>query len=182
MSLSDVFSLHQGRAVMWTGAIERGTVRKGDEVESVGLGGGGRAIVTDIDAVGTRVDQATVGMNVGLVMPGARVHAIRRGHVLAAPGSVSAYAHVTAEIKLLPEEEGGRDIVSGHRLLFHVHTAAVWGAVTLPQGLDTVPPNGNATVTVTLDEPLALEEGRRFAFRHHGRAAGSGTVTRLVAQ
>ncbi|AZS69689.1 hypothetical protein DDE74_00650 [Streptomyces lydicus] len=182
MPISDVFSLHQGRAVLWAGAIERGEVRKGDEVEIVGLDGGGCGVVTDIDALGTRVNQAGAGMHVGLVMRGARVHDGRRGHVLVAPGSMGAHTYFTADIKLLSEEEGGRDILPGDRLLFHVHTAAVWGAVTLPHGLDAVPPLGQATVAVTLDKPLGLEEGRRFAFRHHGRAAGTGTVTRLLAQ
>ncbi|MEJ8654448.1 hypothetical protein WKI65_42040 [Streptomyces sp. MS1.AVA.3] len=182
MPVCDIFPLRQGRAVMFTGAIERGHVHTGDTVEFVGLGSGGCALVTEIDARGTRVDEAGVGMNVGLVLRGAEAGGGERGQVLAAPGSVGAHAHFTAEIELLPEEEGGRDIVTGSRLLFHTYTAALRGTVTLPQGLDALRPHGRATVTVALDQPLALEEGRPFAFRHYGRAAGSGIVTRLLEQ
>ncbi|WP_030983202.1 hypothetical protein, partial [Streptomyces sp. NRRL S-1813] len=182
MPVSDVVPLRQGRAVMFTGAIERGHVHTGDTVEFVGLGNSGCALVTEIDARGTRVDEAGVGRNVGLVLRGVEAGGGKQGQVLAAPGSVGAHAHFTAEIELLPEDEGGRDVVTGSRLIFYAYTAALRGTVTLPQGLDTLRPHGSATVTVALDKPLALEEGRPFAFRHYGRAAGSGIVTRLLAQ
>lgn len=180
MPVSDIFPLRQGRAVMFTGTVEHGHVHAGDTVEFVGPGSGGCALVTEIDAAGTRVDEAAVGMNVGLVLRGGEAGAGEQGQVLAAPGSIRAHAHFTAEIELLPEDEGGRDIVTGSRLIFYTYTAALRGTVTLPQGLDTLGPHGRATVTVALDKPLALEEGRPFAFRHHGRAAGSGLVTRLL--
>ncbi|MEU9483993.1 hypothetical protein AB0D83_10035 [Streptomyces decoyicus] len=180
MPVSDVFPLRQGRAVMFTGAIERGHVHRGDTVEFVGLGSGGCALVTEIDARGKRVDEAGVGMNVGLVLRGVEAGGGKQGQVLAAPGSVGAHAHFTADIELLPEDQGGRDVVTGSRLTFYTYTAALRGTVTLPQRLDTLRPRGRATVTVALDRPLALEEGRPFAFRHYGSAAGSGIVARLL--
>ncbi|MEW1779062.1 EF-Tu/IF-2/RF-3 family GTPase [Streptomyces sp. NPDC086777] len=178
MPVEDVFRLRQGRAVMVTGRIERGRVRRGDEVEIVGSGGGTTVRVADIDAGRVRVGEAGADMHVGILLPGTAADTVERGQVLAAPGSVGAHARFTADIVLLSEEHGGADVVSGDRLRFHTRSAAVWGAVTL-HGVDVVRPRHGAGVTVTLDEPVALEVAQAFAFRHLGRAAGSGTVTRL---
>ncbi|MFF4274288.1 EF-Tu/IF-2/RF-3 family GTPase [Streptomyces sp. NPDC001536] len=178
MSVEDVFGLQQGRLVMLAGRIERGRVRKGDEVEIVGLRGGAIARVTGIEASHVRIDGAGAGMNVGVLLGGMAADAVERGQVLATPGSISAHACFGADISLLSEEQGGADLVSGDRLRFHIRSAAVWGTVTL-HGVEAVRPFHGAEVTVTLDEPVALEEGQPFAFRHCGRAAGSGTVTRL---
>ncbi|MFF2127415.1 EF-Tu/IF-2/RF-3 family GTPase [Streptomyces olivochromogenes] len=178
MPVEDVFCLQQGRMVMLTGRIERGRVRKGDEVEIVGLGGGATARVADIDASHVRIDEAGADMNVGVLLRGIAADAVERGHVLATPGSISAHACFAADITLLSEKQGGADVVSGDRLRFHTRSAAVWGTVTL-HGVDVVRPLHGAEVTVTLEEPVALEEAQPFAFRQRGRAAGSGTVTRL---
>ncbi|MFD5813955.1 EF-Tu/IF-2/RF-3 family GTPase [Streptomyces sp. NPDC127038] len=178
MCVEDVFRLRQGRSVMVTGRIERGRVRRGDEVEIVGPGDGVIARVVDIEACHVRVDEARADMNVGVLLPGTAADLVERGHVLAAPGSIRAHACFTADITVLSEEQGGTDLMSGDRLRFHIRTAAVWGTVML-HGVDVVRPLHGAAVAVTLDEAVALEEAQRFTFRRHGRATGSGTVTRL---
>ncbi|KOV61979.1 EF-Tu/IF-2/RF-3 family GTPase [Streptomyces sp. MMG1121] len=179
MPVEDVFRLRQGRAVMVAGRIERGPVRTGDAVEVVGSAGGATALVADIEQGGVRVREACAHMNVGVLLRGVATDAVERGQVLAAPGSIGAHAGFTAEITLLSEGRGGADVVPGARLRFHLRTAAVWGTVVPLDGADVVRPLHGARVTVELDEPVALEEGQPFAFRHHGRAAGSGTVLRL---
>ncbi|MFD9486756.1 EF-Tu/IF-2/RF-3 family GTPase [Streptomyces sp. NPDC059991] len=165
---------------MLTGRIERGRVRTGDEVEIVGSGSGVTARVADIEQSHVRIDEASAGMNVGVLLRGVAADAAARGQVLATPGSIRAHTAFTADIALLPEEQGGADVVSGDRLHFYTGTAVVWGTVTLLHGVDVVRPLHRAEVTVVLEEYVALEEGRSFAFRHHHRAAGSGTVSRLV--
>ncbi|MGW2463568.1 EF-Tu/IF-2/RF-3 family GTPase [Streptomyces sp. NPDC001761] len=179
MPVEDVFRLRQGRVVMPTGRIERGRVRKGDAVEIIGLGGSATALVEGIEQHGMSIAEAGAEMNVGVLLRGIAADAVERGQVLAAPESVGAHTGFTADITLLSEEQGSADVVSAERLCFYTRTAAVWGTVTLPAGAETVRPYHGAEVTVVLEEPVALEEGQPFAFRHHGRAAGSGTVMRL---
>ncbi|CAL9581777.1 Elongation factor Tu [Streptomyces sp. enrichment culture] len=181
MVVEDVFSLHQDRVVRATGRIERGRVRAADELEIVGSGDCSITRVTGIEACPPRspLDEATAGMNAALLLPGT-AGTVERGHVLAAPGSVAAHTAFVADIALLPEEQGGTELSTGDTLDFHIHAGAVRGTVTLPARLDALRPLHTAAVTVTLEHPVALENGRPFAFRHHGRAAGSGTVTRLL--
>ncbi|WP_338069037.1 EF-Tu/IF-2/RF-3 family GTPase [Streptomyces populi] len=188
MSVEDVFhprrnrsAPRRGRLVIATGRIERGRIRRGDPVEIVGLGADLTTTVADIDHFRVPVAEAGADMNVGVLLPGTVpvALALERGQVLATPGSVSARACFTADIDVLSEEHGGTEIRSGDRLQFHVRSAAVPGTVTLPEGTDVIRPLHRAEATVTLEQAVVLEEGRLFAFRHHGRAAGSGTVTRL---
>lgn len=136
------------------------------------------ACVVAIDLGHVRIDEASAGMNVRVLLRGVAAEAVARGQVLATPGSIRSHAAFTAEIVLLPEEQGSADVVCGDRLHFYIGAAAVWGTVML-HGVDTVRPLHGATVTVALEEPVVLEEGRSFAFRHRRRAAGSGTVTQL---
>ncbi|MFD4247572.1 EF-Tu/IF-2/RF-3 family GTPase [Streptomyces sp. NPDC058525] len=180
MLVEDVFFPRQGRLVMATGRIERGRVRKGDAVELVGFGGDALAHVTDIDMSGLRVDEASAGMNVGLLLPGPTAGAMERGQVLAAPGSIGAHIAFAADITLLPEEQGGAEVLTGESLDFYVRATAVRGMVTLSPETDALHPVHLGTVTVKLERPVALEEGQSFAFRLHGRAAGSGMVTQLL--
>ncbi|MEU3355126.1 EF-Tu/IF-2/RF-3 family GTPase [Streptomyces sp. NPDC037389] len=180
MCVEDVFSRNQGRVVMLAGRIERGRVRKGDGVEIVGFGGGAIVPVEGIEAVrGRLVGEASAGMNVGLLLPGVAAGTAERGQVLAAPGSVTAHAGFEADVALLSEEDGSAEVRTGERLQFHVRAAVVPGVVALSREMDALQPLHGGAVTVTLDRPVAVEEGQSFAFRHHGRAAGSGTVTRL---
>ncbi|MEU9465831.1 EF-Tu/IF-2/RF-3 family GTPase [Streptomyces avermitilis] len=180
MYVEDVHCLNQGRVLMLTGRIARGRVRKGDDVELVGFHSSPVAHVTDIDAGKLRVDEARAGMNVGLLLRGAPAGAAERGQVLATPGSIEAHGGFAADITVLPEHQGGAEVLTGGRLHFHMHAADVWGVVRLSHDTDVLRPLHQGAVTVTLERPVALEEGQSFAFRHHGRAAGSGTVTRLL--
>ncbi|MEV6840516.1 EF-Tu/IF-2/RF-3 family GTPase [Streptomyces sp. NPDC051133] len=179
MCVEDVFERNQGRMVMLTGRIERGRVREGDEVEIVGLDGGPILPVRGIETHRRRIGEAGADMNAGLLLPGGALGSVERGQVLATPGSVGAHACFTADITLLADEHGGADVRTGDRLQFHLRAAVVRGAVTLPHGMDALQPLHGGTVTVALERPVALTEGQSFAFRHHGRAAGTGTVTRL---
>ncbi|MGW0187732.1 EF-Tu C-terminal domain-related protein [Streptomyces sp. NPDC003362] len=180
MVVEDVFSLRQGRAVRVIGRIERGRVRTADELQIVGSGDCSITRVTGIEACPrSPLDEATAGTNAALLLPGTAA-TVERGHVLAAPGSIAAHTAFVADIAPLPEEQGGTELSTGDTLDFHIHAGAVRGTVTLPAHLDALRPLHTAAVTVTLEHPVALENGRRFAFRHHGRAAGSGTVTRLL--
>ncbi|WP_406473138.1 EF-Tu/IF-2/RF-3 family GTPase [Streptomyces platensis] len=178
--VEDFFPLNQGRLVRVTGRMERGRVRTADEVQIVGFGAGAITRVSRIDGGRQRVDEAYTGMNVGLLLPGAMTEVIERGQVLAAPGSIGAHIDFDADIVLLPEDQGGSELRTGGSLDFYIHAGAVRGTVTLPHGMHTLHPLHTATATVTLERPVALERGRSFAFRHHGRAGGSGTVTRLL--
>lgn len=180
MPVEDVFSLHQGRLVMVTGRIERGSVRQGDAVEIVGFAGNVTHIVAGIEQSRVPIEAATAEMNVGVLLPGSAMGAVSRGRVLTKPGSISAQVGFTADITLLSEEQGGVEVVSGDHLVFHTRTAAVLGTVTLPKGVDVVRPLHGAEVAVVLEEAVALEEGQSFAFRHQGRSAGSSTVISLL--
>ncbi|MFH9089337.1 EF-Tu/IF-2/RF-3 family GTPase [Streptomyces sp. NPDC017673] len=176
MPVEDVF--RRGRLVMPTGRIERGRVREGDEVELVGFDGA-TAHVTGIDAGEPPMDEACAGMNVGLLLRGVAAGAVERGQVLAGPGSVAAHAGFAADITLLSEVHGGAEVRTGERLRFHIRAAVVSGVVTSIEDTDALQPLHQGAVTVALGRPVALEVGQSFAFRHHGRAAGAGTVTRL---
>lgn len=133
MPVEDVFSLHQGRLVMVTGRIERGSVRQGDAVEIVGFAGNVTHIVAGIEQSRVPIEAATAEMNVGVLLPGSAMGAVSRGRVLTKPGSISAQVGFTADITLLSEEQGGVEVVSGDHLVFHTRTAAVLGTVTLPR-------------------------------------------------
>ncbi|MET9290594.1 EF-Tu/IF-2/RF-3 family GTPase [Streptomyces sp. NPDC003077] len=180
MCVEDVFHRNQGRVVMVAGRVERGRVRKGDEVRLVGLGGDAIVPVRDIEADHRHIDEASAGMNVGLLLPGAATGAVERGQVLAAPGSIHAHIGFEADIALLSEEQGATEVRTGERFQFHLLAAGVSGVVTLPRETDVLRPLHKGVVTVRLEQPVALEEGRSFAFRHRNRAAGSGVVTRLL--
>ncbi|MFI1768320.1 hypothetical protein ACH41H_40625 [Streptomyces sp. NPDC020800] len=178
--VEDVFVRHQGRAIAAAGAIVRGWVRPGAEVEIVGSDRNVTVQVVGIDAAGprtARIDGAGAGMNVALLLPG--TCAVERGHVLATPGSIGAHRTFGAEIAVLPENQGGSEAPAGDHLAFCIRSGAVRGVVTLPAGMDVLHPAHAAQVTVTLERSVALEVGQDFAFRRRGRAAGSGRVTRL---
>jgi len=180
MHIEDVFCRNQGRVVMLTGRIEHGRVRKGDEMEIVGFGGNAIVTVEDIEACRRWVDEASTGMNVGLLIRGVAAGAVERGQVLAAPGSISEHVGFAADITLLSEEHGAAEVRTGERLQFHIRTAVVTGSVTLAREMDVLHPLHRGDVTITLDRPVALEDGQPFAFRHLGRAAGSGVVMLLL--
>jgi elongation factor Tu len=180
MTVEDVFTLHQGRSVLASGRVERGRVRRGDEVAVVGSGAEETVRVTGIRDGGVQVGEAGAGANAGLLLPGAVTGVLERGQVLAAPSSIRAYGVFTAEIAVLAEDEGGGEVRTGDTLDCYVRVGGVRGVVTLPPGLEVLRPLHLATVRIALDRPVPLESGDRLAFRLHGRAAGSGTVNRLL--
>jgi len=170
-----------GRGTVVTGAIERGQVRSGDAVEIVGLGAVVTTVVTGVETFGKTMERAEAGDNTALLLRGVRRHQVRRGQVVAAPGSLAAHRRFTASVYLLPADEGGRrtEVRTGYRPQFFVRTTDVAGALDLgPDGVAA--PGDRVTVAVELGQPVALEPGLGFAIREGGRTVGAGTVTGLL--
>ncbi len=170
-----------GRGTVVTGAVERGSVRVGDTVEVVGLGAGLTAVVTGVETFGQPMERAEAGDNAALLLRGVRRHQVRRGQVVAQPGSVAPHQRFTAEVELLSEREGGRrtPIATGYRPQFFVRTTSVSGEVDLGRP-GTAAPGDLLELTVTLGRPVALDAGLGFAIREGGRTVGAGTVTALL--
>jgi elongation factor Tu len=170
-----------GRGTVVTGAVERGSVRVGDTVDVVGLGAGLTAVVTGVETFGKPMERAEAGDNAALLLRGVRRHQVRRGQVVAQPGSVAPHQRFTAEVELLSEREGGRrtPIATGYRPQFFVRTTSVSGEVDLGRP-GTAAPGDLLELTVTLGRPVALDTGLGFAIREGGRTVGAGTVTALL--
>jgi elongation factor Tu len=170
-----------GRGTVVTGAVERGSVGVGDTVEVVGLGAGLTAVVTGVETFGKPMERAEAGDNAALLLRGVRRHQVRRGQVVAQPGSVAPHQRFTAEVELLSEREGGRrtPIAHGYRPQFFVRTTSVSGEVDLGRP-GTAAPGDLLELTVTLGRPVALDAGLGFAIREGGRTVGAGTVTALL--
>jgi len=170
-----------GRGTVVTGAVERGSVGVGDTVEVVGLGAGLTAVVTGVETFGKPMERAEAGDNAALLLRGVRRHQVRRGQVVAQPGSVAPHQRFTAEVELLSEREGGRrtPIATGYRPQFFVRTTSVSGEVDLGR-LGTADPGDLLELTVTLGRPVALDTGLGFAIREGGKTVGAGTVTALL--
>jgi elongation factor Tu len=170
-----------GRGTVVTGAVERGSVGVGDTVEVVGLGAGLTAVVTGVETFGKPMERAEAGDNAALLLRGVRRHQVRRGQVVAQPGSVAPHQRFTAEVELLSEREGGRHtpIATGYRPQFFVRTTSVAGEVDLGRP-GTAAPGDMVELTVTLGRPVALDTGLGFAIREGGRTVGAGTVTALL--
>ena len=170
-----------GRGTVVTGAVERGSVRVGDTVEVVGLGGGLTAVVTGVETFGKPMERAEAGDNAALLLRGVRRHQVRRGQVVAQPGSIAPHQRFTAAVELLSEREGGRHtpIATGYRPQFFVRTTSVSGEVDLGRP-GTAAPGEALELTVTLGRPVALDAGLGFAIREGGRTVGAGTVTALL--
>jgi len=169
-----------GRGTVVTGAIERGQVRPGDPVELVGLGAATKSVVTSVETFGKTMDSAQAGDNAALLLRGVGRHQVRRGQVLAAPGSLRAHRRFTATLHLLSAAEGGRrtPVRSGYSPQFYVRTTSVSGVLDLAPG--EALPGDTVLVTVALGKPVALGEGQTFAIREGGRTVGAGTVRALL--
>jgi elongation factor Tu len=170
-----------GRGTVVTGAVERGQVRSGDPVEVVGLGGTVTSVVTGVETFGKTMERAVAGDNTALLLRGVRRHQVRRGQVVAAPGSQRAHQRFTASVYLLAAAEGGRrtGVRTGYRPQFFVRTTDVVGVLDLgPDG--TAAPGARLAVTVELGQPVALEPGLGFAIREGGQTVGAGTVEHLL--
>ncbi|MEK9985367.1 MAG: elongation factor Tu [Opitutae bacterium] len=181
MSVEDVFSI-TGRGTVATGRIERGIIKVNDEVEIVGLGETAKTVCTGVEMFRKMLDQGQAGDNVGLLLRGVDKDSIQRGHVIAAPGSITPHTKGKAEIYVLTKDEGGRHtpFFNGYRPQFFFGTADVTGIVNLPDGVEMVMPGDNLSVEVELGKAIAMEEGQRFAIREGGRTIGSGRITSVV--
>ncbi len=172
----------EGLGTIATGKIEQGTVKVGDRVEILGLGGVRESVVTGIEAFHTPLESATAGENVGVRLRGVKADEIARGQVLAAPRSIQPRSRFRAEVYVLSKDEGGRHtpIFTGYRPQFHVRTTDVTGRIALPEGFEMVMPGDHARIDVDLDRPIALDAGSRFAIREGGRTVGSGRVVEVI--
>jgi len=181
MSIEDVFSI-KGRGTVVTGRIERGIVKVNDEIEIVGLRDTKKTIVTGVEMFRKTLDQGQAGDNVGILLRGIEKDDVERGQVLAKPGSITPHTQFEAEIYILTKEEGGRHtpFFSGYRPQFYVRTTDVTGEVTLPSGVEMVMPGDNAKMTAKLIQPVAMEEGQRFAVREGGHTVGAGVITKII--
>ena len=183
MPVEDVFSI-KGRGTVVTGRIERGVVKVGDTIEIVGFTDAARAVtVTGVEMFQKTLDTGEAGDNVGCLLRGVERNEVERGQVLAKPGSIKPHTKFEAQVYVLSKEEGGRHtpFFNGYRPQFYIRTTDVTGAIGLPAGVEMVIPGDNVTMTVELHDPVALEEGSRFAIREGGRTVGAGAVTKVTA-
>jgi elongation factor Tu len=182
MPVEDVFSI-TGRGTVATGRIELGVVNTGDELEIVGLGAAGRkSVCTGVEMFRKILDRGEAGDNVGLLLRGVDKKEIKRGMVLAKPGSIKPHTTFKAEVYILKKEEGGRHTPfhNKYRPQFYIRTLDVTGEIQLPEGTEMVMPGDNVTITVELITPVAMDKGLRFAIREGGRTVGAGQVIDIV--
>ena len=181
MPIEDVFSI-AGRGTVVTGRIERGIVKVGDEIEIVGIRPTQKTTVTGVEMFRQDLDQGESGDNVGVLLRGTKKEEVERGMVLCKPGSITPHKKFEGEIYVLSKEEGGRHtpFFNGYRPQFYVRTTDITGSIALPEGVEMVMPGDNIKITVELINPIALEEGTRFAIREGGRTVGAGVVTKII--
>jgi len=180
MPIEDVFSI-SGRGTVVTGRVERGVVKVGEEIEIVGLKDTTKTTCTGVEMFRKLLDQGEAGDNVGVLLRGTKREEVERGQVLSAPGSIKPFKKFKAEAYVLTKEEGGRHtpFFSNYRPQFYFRTTDVTGSVELPSGTEMVMPGDNITMTVELIQPIAMDEGLRFAIREGGRTVGAGVVTSI---
>mgnify|MGYP001206704428 FL=1 len=181
MPIEDVFSI-EGRGTVVTGKVERGTLKLNDEVEIVGLKPTQKTVVTGIEMFNKTLDEAQAGDNVGVLLRGLKKEDVERGQVVAKPGTITPHTEFEAEVYILTKEEGGRHtpFFNGYKPQFYIRTTDVTGEVTLASGVEMVMPGDNATFTVKLIAPVALEEKQRFAIREGGKTVGAGVITKIL--
>jgi elongation factor Tu len=181
MPIEDVFSI-SGRGTVVTGRVERGIVKVGEEIEIVGLKATTKTVVTGVEMFRKLLDQGEAGDNIGALLRGVGREDVERGQVLAKPGSITPHTNFEAEAYILTKEEGGRHtpFFTNYRPQFYFRTTDVTGVVTLPEGTEMVMPGDNARLVVELIQPIAMDEGLRFAIREGGRTVGAGVVTKVV--
>jgi elongation factor Tu len=181
MPVEDIFSI-EGRGTVVTGRIERGIVHTNDEIEIIGYHQTFKTIVTGVEMFNKTLDEGQAGDNVGVLLRGTKKEEVRRGQVLAKPGSITPHTEFEAEVYILAKEEGGRHtpFFAGYKPQFYIRTADVTGEVTLPEGVEMVMPGDNVKFTVKLIAPIALDAGSRFAIREGGRTVGAGAVTKIL--
>lgn len=183
MPVEDVFSI-TGRGTVGTGRIERGIIKVGDEVEVVGMGSQKKTTVTGVEMFRKLLDQGQAGDNAGLLLRGIDKEDLKRGQVLAIPGSITPHTKFKATVYILKKEEGGRHtpFFNGYRPQFYFRTTDVTGVVTLPEGTEMVMPGDNVEFEVVLITSVAMDTDLRFAIREGGHTVGAGKVTEIVEQ
>jgi elongation factor Tu len=181
MPIEDVFSI-SGRGTVVTGRIERGRVKVGEEVEIVGIKDTQKTICTGVEMFRKLLDDGQAGDNVGVLLRGTKREDVERGQVLCKPGSIKPHTKFEAEVYVLTKEEGGRHtpFFKGYRPQFYFRTTDVTGSCELPEGVEMVMPGDNIKMVVTLINPIAMEDGLRFAIREGGRTVGAGVVAKIV--
>ena len=181
MPIEDVFSI-SGRGTVVTGRVERGIVKVGDEIEIVGLRPTMKTVVTGVEMFRKLLDQGEAGDNIGALLRGTKREEVERGQVLAAPGSITPHTNFQAEAYILTKEEGGRHtpFFTNYRPQFYFRTTDVTGTVKLKEGTEMVMPGDNVSMEVELIQPIAMDEGLRFAIREGGRTVGAGVVAKII--
>ncbi len=181
MAIEDVFSI-TGRGTVVTGRVERGVLKKMEEIEIVGIHDTRKTTATDLEMFRKLLDEVQAGDNVGVLLRGIDKEEVERGQVLAKPGSVTPHTNFEAQVYILSKEEGGRHtpFFNGYRPQFYFRTTDVTGTANLPGGVEMVMPGDNVEMTVELINPIAMEDGLRFAIREGGRTVGAGRVTKIL--
>jgi elongation factor Tu len=182
MPIEDVFTI-TGRGTVVTGRVERGILKVNEEVELVGIReGSSKTVVTGIEMFRKLLDEGRAGENVGLLLRGTKKEDVERGMVVTKPGSTTPHTEFEAQVYILSKDEGGRHtpFFNNYRPQFYIRTTDVTGVVQLPEGTEMVMPGDNTEMTATLIQPIALEEGQRFAIREGGRTVGAGVVTKIL--
>ena len=181
MPIEDVFSI-TGRGTVVTGRVEQGRLAKMSEIEIVGLKDTRKTTATDLEMFRKLLDEVVAGDNVGILLRGIDKEEVERGQVLAKPGSITPHTNFKGQVYILSKEEGGRHtpFFNGYRPQFYFRTTDVTGSAALPEGVEMVMPGDNVEMTVELINPIAMEEGLRFAIREGGRTVGAGRVTKII--
>ena len=181
LPIEDVFTI-EGRGTVCTGRIETGVIKVGEEVEIVGLKETTKTTCTGVEMFKKLLDQGQAGDNVGILLRGTKREDVQRGQVLAKPGSITPHTKFECAVYVLTKDEGGRNkpFMKGYAPQFYFRTTDVTGSIELSGGVEMVNPGDNVNLSVTLQKPIAMDEGVRFAIREGGRTVGSGTVTKVV--
>jgi elongation factor Tu len=181
LPVEDVFSI-SGRGTVVTGRVERGIIKPGEEIEIVGITDTVKTTCTGVEMFRKLLDEGRAGDNVGCLLRGVKKEDVQRGQVLCKPGSINPHTKFSGEIYVLTKEEGGRHtpFFTGYRPQFYFRTTDVTGSVSLPAGTEMVMPGDNVSVDVELIQPIAMDEGLRFAVREGGRTVGAGVVGKIV--
>jgi elongation factor Tu len=182
MPIEDVFTI-TGRGTVVTGRVEQGQIKIGDEIEIVGIHEKvEKTVVTGVEMFNKTLDQAQAGDNAGALLRGTKREEVERGQVLAKPGSINPHTHFKAEVYVLGKDEGGRHtpFFNGYRPQFYFRTTDVTGSIKLPDGQEMVMPGDNTNMEIQMIQPIAMDQGLRFAIREGGRTVGAGVVTEII--
>src|SRR5437899_2461377 len=181
MPVEDVFTI-SGRGTVVTGRVERGIVKVGEEIEIVGFKATQKTVATGVEMFRKLLDEGRAGDNIGVLLRGTKKEDVERGQVLCKPGSITPHTNFEGQVYVLTKEEGGRHtpFFQNYRPQFYFRTTDVTGQITLPEGTEMVMPGDNTTMTVELIQPIAMDEGLRFAIREGGRTVGAGRVTKIL--